>query len=161
MTELSDAPPSVALRPFDQSLPMALLRARETVMRFFRPTLSAHQLTEQQWRVLRALTRHDGPLAVGELADATFLLGPSLTRILSNLGERGLVDRSVAVEDQRRGLITLTAKGRQLVATVAPHSESQYTAIEEAFGTDNMATLMQLLGELEDLKQQMDPEDQP
>lgn len=142
---------AVRLRPFEQSLPMALLRAREAAMRFFRPMLLAHDLTEQQWRVLRALTRHEGPLAVGELAEATFLLGPSLTRILSHLGERGLVERSVAAEDQRRGLISLTESGCRLVSEVAPYSESQYDRIESAFGADNMATLMALLQELEDL----------
>lgn len=120
-------------------------------MRFFRPMLLAHDLTEQQWRVLRALTRNEGPLAVGELAEATFLLGPSLTRILSHLGERGLVERSVAAEDQRRGLITLTESGYQLVSEVAPYSETQYDKIESAFGVDNMATLMALLLELEEL----------
>ncbi len=159
MTELHHKEPSVELRPFEQSLPMALLRARETVMRFFRPILSVHDLTEQQWRVLRALTRHDGPLAVGELAEATFLLGPSLTRILGNLGERGLVHRSVAADDQRRGLITLTNSGRELVAAVAPHSESQYDAIEQSFGAENMVLLMNLLDELESLQEHTETKD--
>jgi homoprotocatechuate degradation regulator HpaR len=159
MTELSSGETQIELRPFEQSLPMALLRAREAVMRFFRPMLSSHDLTEQQWRVLRALTRHDGPLAVGELAAATFLLGPSLTRILSNLGERGLLDRSVAADDQRRGLITLTAAGRELVAAVGPHSESQYEAIEQAFGEENMVQLMYLLDQLEALTDQTEPKD--
>src|SRR5438105_334324 len=44
------------LRPFSQSLPMALLRAREAVMRHFRPSLQAAGLTEQQWRTMRALS---------------------------------------------------------------------------------------------------------
>lgn len=150
----------VELRPFDQSLPMALLRARETAMRFFRPMLTAHELTEQQWRVLRALTRHHGPLAVGELAEATFLLGPSLTRILGNLGDRGLVARVVAADDQRRGLISLTDAGRELVAAVAPHSEDRYEAIEESFGRQNMEALMGLLHQLEHITPPHDRTDQ-
>ena len=40
-------------RPFDQSLPMMLMRAREGVMRRFRPHLRGHGLTDQQWRILR------------------------------------------------------------------------------------------------------------
>ena len=43
------------LREFDRSLPMALLRAREAVMARFRPLFRLHGVTEQQWRVLRAL----------------------------------------------------------------------------------------------------------
>ena len=66
MTDI--APPLIGspnLRPFTHSLPMALLRAREATMRWFRPHLAAHGLTEQRWRVLRALTSADGPLDVG------------------------------------------------------------------------------------------------
>ncbi len=43
------------MREFSRSLPMSLLRAREAVMRQFRPSLRNHGLTEQQWRILRAL----------------------------------------------------------------------------------------------------------
>ena len=45
----------VPMRDFSRSLPMSLLRAREAVMRQFRPALRQHGLTEQQWRILRAL----------------------------------------------------------------------------------------------------------
>ena len=43
------------LRNVSRSLPVALLRTREAVMRQFRPVLRSVDLTEQQWRVLRAL----------------------------------------------------------------------------------------------------------
>jgi hypothetical protein len=38
------------MREFSRSLPMSLLRAREAVMRQFRPSLRDHGLTEQQSR---------------------------------------------------------------------------------------------------------------
>ncbi|MDP7101742.1 MAG: hypothetical protein QF503_11390, partial [Rhodospirillales bacterium] len=57
-----------SLRDFSRSLPMALLRAREAVMERFRPSLRTHGLTDQQWRVLRALYDH-GQKDLGELAD--------------------------------------------------------------------------------------------
>ena len=47
------------LRDFEQSLPMELLKAREAAMARFRPMLRSHGLTEQQWRVLRALDHAD------------------------------------------------------------------------------------------------------
>lgn len=139
---------SCPMRPFDQSLPMALLRAREAAMRRFRPLLAEHDLTEQQWRVLRALTATDGPVEPTVLAERTFLLPPSLSRILSNLEGRGLIERSVATHDQRRSLIELSPDGRILVRTVAPSSEAAYARIEQRFGT---ARLQHLLEELHDL----------
>ena len=80
------------LREFSRSLPMSLLRAREAVMRQFRPSLRANGLTEQQWRILRALSSVE-TIEVTELARLAFLLGPSLSRILRDLEARQLVER--------------------------------------------------------------------
>src|SRR5690348_17254532 len=87
----------VPMRDFSRSLPMALLRARESVMRHFRPSLRAHGLTEQQWRILRALAS-SGDIEVTELARLAYLLGPSLSRILRDLEARRLIaDRKSVV----------------------------------------------------------------
>src|SRR6478609_2079743 len=82
----------IPMRDFSQSLPMSLLRTRESVMRHFRPSLRAHDLTEQQWRILRALAA-SGEIEVTELARVAFLLGPSLSRILRDLEGRKLIER--------------------------------------------------------------------
>lgn len=145
------------MRPFSDSLPMALLRGRETTMQLFRPMLAAHDLTEQQWRVLRALTDPDAPIEVTELAARTFLLGPSLSRILSNLGERGLVERRPHPADQRRALIALSASGGDLVARIAPESESRYNLIEAEFGGDRLRALLAELRALAELGERFDP----
>ena len=50
------------------SLTLTLLQAREATMAFFRPALNAHDLTEQQWRVIRIL-RQQGELESHQLAD--------------------------------------------------------------------------------------------
>ncbi|MCP4224610.1 MAG: homoprotocatechuate degradation operon regulator HpaR, partial [Actinomycetia bacterium] len=63
----------IVIRPFTESLPMALLQARESAMRLFRPLLAEHDLTEQQWRVLRALAGARRGVEVTTLADHTFL----------------------------------------------------------------------------------------
>src|SRR5689334_25346371 len=97
----------VPMRDFSQSLPMALLRAREAVMRQFRPSLRKHDLTEQQWRILRALAAVDA-IEVTELARLAFLLGPSLSRILRDLEARQLVERKTAEADQRRAVVSIS-----------------------------------------------------
>jgi len=100
----------VPMREFSRSLPMSLLRAREAVMRQFRPSLRRHNLTEQQWRILRALTSVE-TIEVTELARVAFLLGPSLSRMLRDLDARGLIDRRSAEADLRRGVVSISAKG--------------------------------------------------
>jgi homoprotocatechuate degradation regulator HpaR len=136
------------MREFSASLPMSLLRAREAVMRQFRPSLRDHGLTEQQWRILRALASVD-TLEVTELARVAFLLGPSLSRILRDLEARQLIERRVAKADQRRGLVSISAKGVRLIETVAPTSEAIYAAITQRYGARKLRELQEMLRELE------------
>lgn len=140
----------IAMRDFSASLPMALLQAREATMQLFRPLLAKHDLTEQQWRVLRALSASTDPLEVGAIADATFLLAPSLSRILKDLEARSLVHRAPVATDQRRAEISLTAPGYALVGLVAPESEAIYNLIEDAFGDKALHRLLRQLGDLRD-----------
>lgn len=139
---------AIGMRPFSQSLPMALLRAREEAMRRFRPLLAAHDLTEQQWRVLRALTAADGRLDLTGLAERTALQVPSASRIVANLEGRGLLERGSAEGDQRRASLGLSSSGRNLVRLIAPHSEAAYNRIEEEFGAERLARLLEELADL-------------
>lgn len=138
---MSEAP----LRPFALSLPMALLKAREAVMSNFRPILAAEGLTEQQWRVLRALADADDPMSVNQLAERSLLLGPSLSRILTGLEARGLLDRTKAPDDARRAVIAINGGGRALLAKIGPRSEARYRWIEEQLGDGELARLYELL----------------
>lgn len=140
---------ALPMRSFSSSLPMALLRAREAVMRRFRPALRAHDLTEQQWRVLRALA-HAGALEVTELAAATCILPPSLSRILPELEMRGYVSRSRADGDARRFVTRLEPGGIRLIAAHAPRSEAIYAEISRLLGPARLEQLLGLLRELED-----------
>src|SRR6202011_4540822 len=118
----------VPMREFSRSLPMSLLRAREAVMRHFRASLRDHGLTEQQWRILRALASVD-TIEVKELARGAFLWGPSLSRILRDLEARHLIDRKAAKADLRRGVLSISAKALKLIEAVAPSSEAIYAAL--------------------------------
>jgi homoprotocatechuate degradation regulator HpaR len=140
---------ALPMRAFSQSLPMELLRAREAVMRRFRPALRNHRVTEQQWRILRALA-HAGPMEVSELADATCLLGPSLSRILPDMEARQLISRRKANSDLRRNVVSLERRGLRLIATHAPYSEEIYAEIAQRFGPERLAQLFALLRELEE-----------
>lgn len=140
---------SIPMRDFSRSLPMSLLRARESVMRHFRPSLRAHGLTEQQWRILRALSSH-GEIEITELAGVAYLLGPSLSRILRDLETRRLIRRRLVKSDLRRSIVAITDKGVKLIEAVAPSSEAIYAEIAERFGARKLADLQDMLHLLED-----------
>jgi len=134
------------LRDFQQSLPMQLLKAREAAMSRFRPMLRDHGLTEQQWRVIRALSAYE-EIDASELARRCFLLAPSLTRILQFLEKENVVKRSTDANDQRRSTFVLTDKGKAIFEEVAPDSEALYLEIEQEFGLDRLKALYALLAE--------------
>jgi len=125
---------------------MELLKAREAAMSRFRPMLRRHGLTEQQWRVIRALAAYQ-EIDASELARRSFLLAPSLTRILQFLERAELLKRSSDANDQRRSVFVLTGKGRRLYDEVGPDSEILYADIENQFGADKLEALYALLAE--------------
>ena len=110
------------------SLTLTLLQAREATMAFFRPALNAHDLTEQQWRVIRILRQQ------GEL-------------------ERdGIVARRKSAEDQRRVFINLTDAGQQAFVAMSEEMARNYDKILAQFGEDKLQQLMQLLDEMKRIK---------
>jgi homoprotocatechuate degradation regulator HpaR len=117
-------------------------------MRQFRPSLRRHDLTEQQWRILRALDAIDA-IEVTELARTAFLLGPSLSRILRDLEARRLIERRTAKTDLRRGVVSISEKGVRLMEVVAPSSEAIYAAITKRYGARKLTELQDMLGALE------------
>ncbi len=125
---------------------MELLKAREAAMSRFRPMLRQHGLTEQQWRVIRALAAYQ-KIDASELAERSFLLSPILTRILQFLERAQLIKRSSDANDQRRSVFALTIKGRRIYDEVGPDSELLYAEIEKEFGVDKLETLYKLLAE--------------
>jgi homoprotocatechuate degradation regulator HpaR len=142
------------MRDFSRSLPMSLLRAREAAMRHFRPMLRSHGLTEQQWRILRALSAVDD-IEVTELAHVACLLGPSLSRILRDLEARRLIRRRELPSDLRRNIVSITAKGLRLIEAVAPSSERIYAEIARRYGVRRLSELQAMLRLFEDSLQAM------
>ncbi len=138
--------PTLPMRAFSRSLPMQLLRAREAVMRRFRPMLRRHSVTEQQWRVIRALVESEAA-DIGALAERCSFLPASLTRIVDTLERKKLVARRAHAADQRRVVVEVTASGRRLFQSVAPHSETRYREIAALVGAERLEAFYAMLDE--------------
>ena len=150
MIEANDDPPAERpLQPIPRSLPAALMRAREAVMTHVRPVLRAYDMTEPQWRVLRTLASID-EIEVTHLAEMVFLLPSSLSRILKDLTERGLIQRRTAANDLRKGLVSISEAGTALIEAATPEAAKVTAEIERLFGSDRLGRLVGLLEELEE-----------
>ncbi len=130
-----------------RSLPMALLRARETVMDEFRPMLDRHGVTEQQWRVVRVLAEA-GQLDASEVAVGASILAPSLTRIIRNLEDRKLIRRKKDAADGRRVILEIAPAGAALIRRAMPESAAAYERLDARFGATRINKLLDMLDEI-------------
>lgn len=129
------------------SLTIALLQAREAAMTYFRPIVKSHNLTDQQWRIVRILA--DSPsMDFHELAFRSCILRPSLTGILTRMERDGLVLRLKPVNDQRKLYVMLTEQGQTLYARARSQVEEAYRKIEADFTPEKTQQLMLLLDDL-------------
>jgi len=145
--------PEDTLLPRDtrRSLPIALLRARESVMSRFRPMLATHDVTEQQWRVIRVLGE-TSPLDASEVADRACVLAPSLTRIIKALEDRNIITRTKDEGDGRRILLAIAPTGAAMIRELTPESRAIYGELESRYGRERIEQLLDMLGELASLK---------
>ncbi len=139
-----------------RNLPLLLLQAREALMAQFRPLLNGEGVTEQQWRIIRALGESEdagfGPLEPRQLCELCSISSPSIAGVLARMEEVGLVRRERMDSDQRRVRVSLTDASRTIALRIAPQAEARYRALESAIGVEVMQqvydTLDRLLGHL-------------
>ena len=124
--------PNDTLLPRDtrRALPIALLRARETLMARFRPILAARDMTEQQWRVIRVLGRKARSTpARSPSAPACWLrASPASSR---RLEERALIIARARPGDGRRLSLAITAGRHAMIREVTPETQAVYAELEE------------------------------
>ena len=116
-------------------------------MERFRPQLNAHGVTEQQWRVLRALAEVD-TIDIGALSQWIALSTPSLSRMLPDMETRGLIKRRRDKADGRVVIIALAPRGRSLFDRMSAESERIYHELEAALGRQSIEVLTRALDTL-------------
>ncbi|MEJ8573657.1 homoprotocatechuate degradation operon regulator HpaR [Microbaculum marinum] len=132
------------IRPFDRALPIKMLRAREVMMQRFRPLMHAKSVTDQQWRIMRALADR-GSAEILDLAETCVIHPASLSRILPKMEEAGYITRRTNEADKRRIIVTLTDHGSAFVDSFGPQTEAVYASIARDIGPERMQELYDLL----------------
>jgi len=108
---------------YDDSLTIALLRAREAVTAQFRDHVAAGGLTLTQWRVIRALAGGT-ELDTTTLAHRCVILAPSLTRLLKTPEGRGLLEKVPALARRPPDDLPNTAQARQRLKIIKPFAKT-------------------------------------
>src|SRR5579859_125042 len=111
-------------------------------------------ITFGQRRLLRQL--REGPRSAGELAAALTISGPTLTRQLTRLEERGVVSRTTDARDRRKVIVDLTAEGKRVLSgyqvftgSAMARAARHLTAVQRQSVIESLALLVKLARELE------------
>ena len=102
----------------EDQLCFALYTTSNAMTRFYRPHLERLGLTYPQYIVMLALWDHDN-LMVKDLGARLGLDSGTMTPLLKRLESAGLVCRQRDARDERRVVISLSAKGSALAAQAA------------------------------------------
>lgn len=113
----------------DQQLCFPLYAASRAVTRAYGPLLEPFGLTYPQYLALLALWSGPEEQSVGDLGRRLRLDSGTLTPLLKRLEAAGHVSRRRDPDDDRRVLISLTAKGRALQDDVAHVPEALVDAL--------------------------------
>jgi DNA-binding MarR family transcriptional regulator len=93
-----------------------------------------------QWRTLSILTT-DGPMRIGELAAASRVTQPGMTRLLATMVEEELVTRIADRDDSRAWLIVVSDKGAAALAAWRTQLAETLRPWFGELGDDDWATL--------------------
>ncbi|WP_022885436.1 MarR family winged helix-turn-helix transcriptional regulator [Glaciibacter superstes] len=123
----------------------ALFRAQATLVREFQLLVSWSDVLPREYGVLHALSVAPNGLRVMELGDDALLTQAGISRLVSRLHERGLVDRQNDPADARVSRIVLTAAGRAVQRRVGAELFRHVgEAMSRALDDDQLETLRDL-----------------
>jgi DNA-binding MarR family transcriptional regulator len=133
--------------PLDGYLPYLLNRAGARIASAFGEEMRRLGTSLQAWRVLAALRERDGR-RMGDLSTTTSIEVSTLTRLVDNMEEAGLVARRRDADDTRAVLLHVTAAGRRLTRRILPIAERYEAVALKGFGAAEAATLKAALRRL-------------
>src|SRR5580693_7100610 len=96
---------------------LVLMRAHEAAVGYLLRGIAETGISFTDFRILEALL-HKGPLPVNTIGPKVNLTPGSISTAIDRLLERGLVSRVESPEDRRIRVVSLTAKGKELIGPI-------------------------------------------
>jgi len=96
---------------------LVLVKAFQAASKYLYAGLAETGIDDTDFRILEALL-NKGPLPVNAIGPKVFLSPGSISTAVDRLVERGLVSRVESSEDRRVRVVSLTPKGKRLIAPV-------------------------------------------
>ncbi|HEX7708017.1 MAG TPA: MarR family transcriptional regulator [Thermoanaerobaculia bacterium] len=117
----------------DRDLVSGVIQLANLLNRRLAPVFEKAGVTPQQWAVLSAVARADGPVTLVGLARRLAVTKQNMTGMIARLEQAGVIVRHGDPADLRSSLVTVTRRGRNLVERLGPVYEEW---LRTAGGTD-------------------------
>jgi DNA-binding MarR family transcriptional regulator len=132
-----------------ERLPYLINRVGAALVGFATPSLKRHHLTIPLWRVL-AMLAHKGELRQVDLAGATSLDPPTISRLISYAARRGLVTRTRSDTSNREVSVRITKSGKDVVEQIIPRMVADETVVFAGLSRAELAMLRTILRRMYD-----------
>lgn len=121
----------------DDFLPYQLaVLSRRVSAGFSRHYRERYGISVAEWRVVAHLSQEDC-VSVREVTERVQLDKPKVSRAATRLEEAGYVEKHVNERDHRLVKLSLTAKGREMIETLAPIARAYDEELKKALGGDD------------------------
>ncbi len=110
--------------------------------------LKATKINLSQWRVISVL-RSYGTLSMSEIVDHSLMEQPTVSRIVTQLCDDGIVTRTTSEVDSRVMEITLTQTGDDLFAAIYPAALRHQDIALSGISKKDLSFLAEILAKIE------------
>jgi DNA-binding MarR family transcriptional regulator len=125
---------------------VAIVRARDRLLRSAEAIIRGVGLSEPQFNVLRILRGAGEPLPTSEVGRRMITRVPDITRLVDRLEKMGLVCRSRPAEGDRRVvLVEITQQGRDTIAPLDNVLEEHAAKMFEGVSAEERERLVEML----------------
>ena len=120
----------------EDSISYLIFRINNALTHNFRSDLGPIKISNQEWCVLSSLKSRGERSTISELSVCTTIKQPVISRIITEMQENGLVQKSQNKTDLRITEVRLSSKGNKLFESILPiatlHRDNALANIDEA-----------------------------
>lgn len=131
----------------DDYLPALLAQASQLISAEFHKVVRENGFSVPEWRVLATLAGGEA-LSTGLLAQVSVTKGPTATRLLDRMEDRGQVQRLDDPDDRRVTLVRITPEGQRTVAHLIALAKEHERRVLDPFGLQRSEQLKSMLRQL-------------
>ncbi|OCW94024.1 MarR family transcriptional regulator [Macellibacteroides sp. HH-ZS] len=127
-----------------------LYAASRLVIQAYQEDLSRLNITYPQYLVMLVLWEKEG-IAVNEISDKLILNTNTITPLLKRMEGQGLIERRRSLEDERKVIVNLTQKGKEMETEAVLIPYNMLTRLKEKGADINLDALCEMKSQLDQL----------